>query len=298
MQKKILLTGVTGYVGSELLGGLLERGYEVRGMARNADRARAKVPADIEIVSADVFDESSLQKACSGIDTAFYLIHSMGEDDFLEKELQGAKNFSAAAKLAGLKRIVYLGGLVDDSEELSDHMKSRIGVGKVLRESGVTVIELRASIVLGKGSTSYDMIRALTEKLPIMIMPKWVEVEAQPIGIDDLISYLLEAIELPADGSGIFEIGGSQRISYRGLMEEYARQRGLKRVMIKVPVLTPRLSSLWLALVTPVFYKVGRELIDSIKHPSIVNDNSALSLFQVKPGSASDAIANALRVSD
>jgi uncharacterized protein YbjT (DUF2867 family) len=263
----ILLTGATGYVGGRLLPRLEKEGYPLRCIARNTDALKNRAPESTEIIPADVLDPESLAKAFQNIDTCFYLIHSMGQSKgFEELDKQAAYNFSQAAKAAGVKRIIYLGGLGDEKEDLSSHLHSRQEVGKIFRESGVPTIELRASIVIGSGSLSFEMIRALTEKLPVMITPQWVKAKAQPIGIQDLLHYLIDSIELPLKESKVIEIGGSEQVSYGEVMKEYAKIRGLKRLMIPVPVLSPSISSLWLGLVTPLFARVGRKLIDSIRH--------------------------------
>jgi uncharacterized protein YbjT (DUF2867 family) len=213
---------------------------------------------------------------------------------FETQDRTAAQNFAIAAREAGVRRIIYLGGLGSGGDQLSAHLRSRHEVGEVLRSTGVPVIELRASVVIGSGSLSFEMIRALVERLPIMIAPRWVSVAAQPISIADLLSYLIEALEIPLEGSRIWEIGGSGRVSYGGLMREYARQRGLKRWVIPVPFLTPRLSSLWLGLVTPLYVRVGRKLVDSICHATVVEDQSALTDFKVRPCGFREAIAAAL----
>jgi len=228
----------------------------------------------------------------SGIDVAYYLIHSMGAgESFEEQDRSAAANFARAADAAGLRRIIYLGGLGEGP--LSPHLRSRQEVGAILRGCRADVIEFRASIVIGSGSLSFEIIRALVERLPVMICPRWVSMAAQPIGIEDLISYLCEALALPEQGSHVFEIGGPDQVSYRDIMNEYARQRGLRRAMIPVPVLTPRLSSLWLGLVTPVYARVGRKLIDSIRNATIVRDPAALGVFAVRPMGISEMIRRA-----
>jgi uncharacterized protein YbjT (DUF2867 family) len=193
---------------------------------------------------------------------------------------------------------VYLGGLADESAPLSPHLRSRHEVGRALRASGVPVIEFRASIVIGSGSLSFEMIRALVDRLPVMITPRWVSVVAQPIGIEDLLAYLEAALEQGGDESRIYEIGGAERVSYGELMREYARQRGLRRWMISVPVLTPRLSSLWLGLVTPLYARVGRKLVDSICHETVVRDERASRDFAVGPVGAREAIRRAVAKED
>ncbi len=294
MPDLILLTGATGYVGGRLRRMLEERGQALRCLTRRAEALTSRVAATTEVVAADVLEFETLAPALEGVDTAFYLIHSMGSDqDFEERDRVAARNFAAAASAAGVRRIIYLGGLAH-GDDLSPHLRSRQEVGVLLGESGVPVIELRASVVLGSGSLSFEMIRALVERLPIMITPRWVDVEAQPIAVEDLLAYLIAALDLPLEGGRILEIGGADRVSYGDLMREYARQRGLRRVMIRVPVLTPRLSSLWLGLVTPLYARVGRKLIESIKHPSVVRDSAALDLFPLRPRGMPEAIAAAL----
>jgi uncharacterized protein YbjT (DUF2867 family) len=250
-------------------------------------------------VEGDLFDPASLDRALAGIDVAYYLVHSMGaHGDYREKDRVAARNFGDAAQRAGVRRIVYLGGLVTGDEALSKHLQSRIETGDVLRESGVPVVEFRASVVVGSGSLSFELIRALVERLPVMICPRWVSTLAQPIGIDDLLAYLVAALHLTDTGSRTFEIGGADQASYGDLMREYARQRGLTRVMISVPLLTPHLSSLWLGLVTPVYARVGRELIGGLKNRSVVTDPAALSEFPIRPVGLRDAVARAIRYED
>ena len=293
--RHILLTGATGYVGGRLLPRLVSRGSRVRCLARNPADLFQRVPSGVEVVAGDVMDRASLDAAFLGIDAGYYLVHSMRDrSGFEAREREGARNFAGAASAAGVERVVYLGGLGDDQADLSPHLRSRQEVGRILRESDVPAIEFRASIVIGSGSLSFEMIRALTEHLPVMITPRWVSVLAQPIAIQDLIAYLLEALDVPLNESLVVEIGGSDKVSYLALMQEYARQRGLKRLMIPVPLLTPHLSSLWLALVTPLYARVGRKLIESIRHPSIVATDTARRLFSVQPVGAAEAIRLAL----
>ena len=195
---------------------------------------------------------------------------------------QAARHFGEVAHAAGVQRIIYLGGLGDHRSALSSHLQSRQEVGQILRSCGVQTIEFRASIIIGSGSLSFEMIRALVERLPIMITPRWVSVPAQPIAITDVVGYLLEGLSLAIEGNPIVEIGGADRVSYREIMREYARQRGLRRLMLTVPVLTPRLSSLWLGWVTPLYARVGRRMIDSIRHPTVVPMNRQCRLFRIR----------------
>lgn len=293
--RRILLTGASGYVGGRLLGSLERAGYRVRCLARDPARIASRVGPATEVVRGDVVEGEGVEAALQGVDTAYYLIHSMGAaHGFEARDRRAALHFGAAAKAAGVRRIVYLGGLADEQGPLSPHLRSRLEVGRVLRDSGVPVVELRASIVIGSGSLSFEMIRSIVEHLPVLVTPRWVSMKAQPIGVDDLLAYLLASVELPQTGSAVYEIGGSDRLSYGDLMREYARQRGLRRFMLPVPVLSPRLSSYWLGLVTPLYARIGRKLIDSIRHSSVVRDDSARKAFRIDPVDIRTAIARAL----
>jgi len=294
MNGLILLTGPTGYVGGRLRPLLERRGPALRCLARRPERLAGRSASSTQVVAGDVLEPQTLGPALQGVHTAFYLVHSMGSGlDFEERDREGARNFAAAARAAGVRRIVYLGGLAH-GEGLSPHLRSRHEVGELLRESGVPVLEFRASIVLGSGSLSFEMIRALVERLPVMITPRWVEELAQPIAIEDLLDYLVASLDVPLESSRVIEIGGADRVSYGDLMREYARQRGLRRWMIRVPVLTPHLSSLWLGLVTPIYARVGRKLIASIKHSSVVRDDAARELFDIEPRGMPAAIRTAI----
>jgi uncharacterized protein YbjT (DUF2867 family) len=222
----------------------------------------------------------------------------MGDDgDFEALERRGASTFAEAARAAGVRRIIYLGGL-GFGDELSAHLESRQAVGRILRESGIPTIEFRASIIIGSGSLSFEMIRALVEKLPFMITPGWVRAPAQPIAIEDVIAYLVDARTASIEGNRVFEIGGADVVSYGDIMREYARQRGLRRVMIPVPVLTPALSSLWLGLVTPLYARIGRKLIEGVRNPTVVADRSAYREFRIRPRGVCEAIRRALANED
>jgi len=296
---KVLLTGATGYVGGRLLPLLEGRGLHVRCLARRPENLRDRVRPQTEVVAGDALVADSLTAAMEGIDTAYYLVHSMGSSgSFEDEDRVAARNFAAAARDSGVRRIIYLGGLGDDSEQLSAHLRSRHEVGELLRESGCMVLEFRASIVIGSGSLSFELVRALVRRLPVMICPKWVNVQAQPIAIEDLLQYLLVALDWDGDKNRIFEIGGPDQVSYGEIMREYARQRGLRRWLISVPVLTPRLSSLWLGFVTPVYARVGRKLIDSLRNPTVVQDASALAEFPIRPRGLAEAIQRALGKED
>ena len=295
----VLVTGATGYIGGRLVRVLESAGVRLRCLARQPGALASRVSPGTEIVAGDLLDPASLDRALVGIDVAYYLVHSMGaHGDYRETDRIAARHFGDAARRAGVRRIVYLGGLATGDEAFSTHLKSRIETGQALRESGVPVVEFRASVVIGSGSLSFELIRALVERLPVMICPRWVSTLAQPIGIDDVLAYLAAALQLPDGESRTFEIGGADQASYGDVMREYARQRGLKRVMISVPLLTPRLSSLWLGLVTPVYARVGRELIEGLKNRSVVTDPSALTVFPIRPIGLRDAIGRAIRYED
>ena len=295
----VLVTGATGYIGGRLIPVLEASGVLLRCLARHPDALESRVSPTTDVVTGDLFDTASLDRALAGIDVAYYLVHSMGaHGDYLEKDRVAARNVGDAARRAGVRRIVYLGGLASEEGGLSKHLKSRIETGEVLRHSQVPVVEFRASVVIGSGSLSFELIRALVERLPVMICPRWVSTLSQPIGIDDLVAYLVAALHLPDGGSRTFEIGDADQASYGDLMREYARQRGLKRVMISVPLLTPHLSSLWLGLVTPVYARVGRELVEGLKNRSVVTDREALSVFPIRPVGLREAIGRAIRYED
>lgn len=297
-KERILVTGASGYLGGRLLETLEKSGRRVRCMARRPDLLVARVAKDTEVVYGDVLEPESLHAALEGVGTAFYLIHSMGSrGDFEEEDRRAARAFAAAATKAGVRRIVYLGGL-GEGGNLSKHLASRQEVGRILRDSGTPTIEFRASIVIGSGSMSFEMIRALVGKLPVMITPKWVGSLAQPIAIEDVTAYLVAAIDYEGAGSEVFEIGGADQASYQDIMAEYARQRGLRRRFISVPVLTPRLSSLWLGLVTPIYARVGRKLIDSLSNDTVVRDAKASQAFAVRSRGLREAIERALSNED
>jgi len=291
---RVLLTGATGYIGGRLLAELERRGVALRCFLRRPASLRGRAAPSTELAAGDALDAQAVARALGAVDAAYYLIHSMGGEDFAARDREAARIFGTAAREAGVKRIVYLGGLGENAGSLSEHLRSRQETGEILRESGVPVVEFRASIVLGSGSLSFEMIRALVERLPVMICPRWVAVEAQPIAVEDVIAYLIAALDLPAGTERVYEIGGPDRVTYGDLMREYAHQRGLKRLLVPVPLLTPRLSSLWLGLVTPLYARVGRKLVDSMRNTTVVRDPAALLVFSVKPRGVREAIARAL----
>ena len=267
----------------------------MRCLCRHPERLRWRVGQSTDVVAGDVLDRDSLTAALHDVDTALLprSFARRGVRSFEEEDRQGAANFATAARVAGVRRIIYLGGLGDAEHGLSPHLRSRQETGEILRSTGVQVIEFRASILIGSGSLSFELIRTLVERLPVMICPKWVATPTQPIAIEDVLDYLLAAVDLPFTESRIFEIGGPDQVSYGEIMREYARQRGLRRWMISVPLLTPRLSSLWLGLVTPVYARVGRKLVEGLRNPTVVRDPAASDAFSLRPRSLEASIQRA-----
>lgn len=296
---RVLLTGATGYVGGCLLAELERRGIAVRCLARRPEKLAGRAGPQTEVMAGDASDPADLARACAGVDVAYWLVHSMESGvDFERADRLAAERFAAAARDAGVRRIVYLGGLGADDDRLSAHLRSRHEVGAILRAGGHDVVEFRASIIIGAGSFSFDLVRTLVERLPVMICPAWLATPTQPIAIGDVVAYLSAALDLPPGGPRIFEIGGPDKVSYGAIMREYARQRGLTRLLIPVPVLTPRLSSLWLKLVTPRYSKVGRKLIDGLKNPTVVTNVAALREFAIQPRDLPTAVRDAMRNED
>lgn len=277
----VLVTGATGYVGGRLVQRLLESGYRVRVMVRDASRLQGRDWLDqVEVRQGDVLRSDTLPAALEGVGAAYYLIHSMiGSSDFHERDVVAARHFGKAAHEAGVERIIYLGGLGEADSELSTHLRSRQLTGDALREYGVPVTEFRAAVIVGSGSLSFEMVRYLTERLPIMICPVWVFTRIQPIAIRNVLDYLVGALEQPASTGRIIEIGGTDVLTYGHMMLGYARVRGLHRLLLPVPVLTPRLSSYWVHLVTPIPTNLAQPLVDGLRNEVIVHDDSARQLF-------------------
>ena len=293
----VLVTGVTGYIGGRLVPRLIEAGYRVRVLVRDRERLQGRTWLDqVDVVEGDVLDPASLLTLLSGVNAAYYFIHSMsGSVDFDQRDLQAAHNFGDAARTNGVERIIYLGGLGDPQAELSKHLRSRQQTGQALSESGVPVTEFRAAIVVGSGSISFEMIRYLTERVPLMVCPRWVFTRVQPIAIDDVLSYLIAALETPESVGRVIEIGGSEVITYGDMMLGYARVRGMRRLLVPVPVLTPRLSSYWVHLVTPIPAGIARPLIDGLRNEVIVREPVAREIFpNIKPMDYQSAVSLAL----
>jgi uncharacterized protein YbjT (DUF2867 family) len=267
------------------------------GLVRDPDRPAGRSWRDrVEVAVGDVLDPATLPAALDGVDAAYYLIHSMSSHaDFAERDLRAARTFAEAAAAQGVGHIIYLGGLGRSETGLSEHLRSRQETGAALREAGVPVTELRASILVGSGSVSFEMIRSLTERLPVMVCPRWVYTRTQPIAIDDALAYLVAALETPESQGQIVEIGGRDVLTYKAMMSTYARVRGLRRFIIPVPVLTPRLSSYWVHLVTPIPSTIAQPLIEGLSVEVIVTDDRARRLFpRIAPVDYETAVMQAL----
>ncbi len=287
----ILVSGATGFIGSRLVESLTKRGYTVKALSRNYSSNKVNV----KFVKADLFNEKQLEVALEGVEIAYYLVHSMEGDkkhwkEFASRERTQAQNFLEAATKAGVKRIIYLGGLVNESLELSPHMKSRKEVGEILASGQIQVTQLRASLIIGAGGGSYAMLRYLVERLRIMVCPSWVKSLAQPIAIDDVVEYLIGCIEHPETSGRIFDIGGPEKLTYEGLMRLYSVYLNKNLFVVQIPFLTTRLSSYWVDLITPVKASLARPLIDSLVHDTVVKDDSITRIIPIHLKSVREAI--------
>jgi uncharacterized protein YbjT (DUF2867 family) len=281
LPRRVLVTGATGYVGGRLVPRLLQAGYRVRVLVRDRARLQGRPWLNqVEVAEGDVLRPDTLPVALDGVQAAYYLVHSMlAHGDFAAQDIAAARAFGHAALQAGVQQIVYLGGLGDPQADLSEHLRSRQQTGEALREAGVPVTELRAAVIVGSGSLSFEMIRNLTERLPVMICPRWVFTRIQPIAIDDVLEYLAVSLETPAALGRIVEIGGTDVITYGDMMRGYASARGLRRLLIAVPVLTPRLSSYWVHWMTPIPAGIARPLIEGLRNEVVVRDDTARRIF-------------------
>lgn len=287
------MTGATGYVGGRLVPELLTAGMEVRCLARDPDRLRDHAWAQqVEVIRGDVLASATLGPALAGVDVAYYLVHSLTTGEGFEQvELEAARNFAAAARAAGVSRIVYLGGMAPSgtpTAELSPHLRSRVQVGRVLRDCGIPAVELRAAVIIGSGSASFEMLRYLTERLPAMVTPRWVDTRIQPIAVRDVLRYLVGVASAPdaaVGAGGVYDIGGPDVLTYREMMLRYARVAGLpRRWILSVPVLTPGLSSRWVGAVTPVPASIARPLVESLRHEVVCADHRIAALVPDPPG--------------
>lgn len=306
---RVLVTGATGFVGSRLVSALLAAGHEVTVLVRNADRYDG--PDEVRIIEGDLLETDGYALVqgghasgrgplgdllqAVGIDAAYYLIHSMDAgENFAERDRTAARNFAEAAETGNVERVIYLGGLGEEREELSEHLESRREVERLLDEGEYALTTLRAAIIIGHGSASFEMIRQLAARLPVMITPKWVRTLCQPIGIDDVIEYLVGVLDVPATAGGTYEIGGPEVLTYEEVLRETRRQLGGRLFVIPVPVLTPRLSSYWVSLMTDVDDEVARPLIDGLRNPVVVTDESIRDHVEVELTPFDEAVAQAL----
>jgi uncharacterized protein YbjT (DUF2867 family) len=286
----VLVAGASGFVGRRLTKALEEAGHEVRAMTRRPeDYAGPGKP-----VHGDVHDAQSLPEALKGCAAAYYLVHSLDSPDFERLDAEAARAFGAAAAEAGLKQIIYLGGLGRDSDELSAHLRSRREVERLLGEAGVPVTVVRAGIIVGHGGLSWELTRQLVEHLPAMITPRWVRTRTQPIAVDDVVRYLVGVLGHPAASGRVFEVGGPEVLQYVTMLKRVAAIENRPLVVVPVPLLTPSLSSLWLSLVTDVDNRSGRNLVDSMTNEVVVEDDSILELVPFERTSYDDAVRAAL----
>ena len=296
-EKLVLVTGATGYVGGRLVVRLLNAGYRVRILARDPERLQDRPWLDrVEIVKGDVLKPETLLPAMQDLSAAYYLVHSLSETtDFQKRDVSAARNFGQAARQAGVSRIIYLGGLGDSDADLSKHLRSRQETGEALRESGVPVTEFRAAIIVGSGSVSFEIIRTMTERVPIMICPRWVFTRIQPIAILDVLSYLVDALRVSESAGRVIEIGGADVQTYGEMMLGYARARHLRRWLIPVPVLTPQLSAYWVHWMSPISAKIAHPLIEGLRNEVVVRDDTARRLFpDIHPLGYTESLKQAL----
>ena len=287
----VLVTGATGFIGRRLVPALIDAGHDVRAMTRRPEA----YDGPGEAVGADVSDRASLDEALRDVDVAIYLVHSLDDPDFERKDAEAARTFSAAAAAAGVEQIVYMGGLGDDDDDLSAHLRSRREVEHLLGQDGVPVTVLRAAIVVGHGGISWEITRQLVKNLPAMVVPKWVHTRTQPIALDDVVRYIVGVVGEEQAMGRVFEIGGTEQLTYLEMMRVAAESMNGRAIpIITVPVLTPRLSSYWLALVTDVDATTGRNLIDSMSHEVVVTDTSIREVVPGEPLSYSESVRRAL----
>jgi len=300
--KNILLTGPTGFIGGRLLHALDEEGFRVRCLVRISEELviRRPLKQEPEVGYADLLQPETLPASMEGMDAAFYLVHSMGGRSiaetkaFAERDRRCAENFLKAAEEAGVKRIIYLGGLGETGDKLSKHLASRQEVANILQSGRVQTTALRAAVIIGAGGASFELIRYLAERLPIMMCPRWIDTRSQPIAVQDVISYLVGCLREPATAGQTLDIGGPDIITYREMVEIYARVRGLRRFIFTVPVLTPRLSAYWINLITPVPSGIVLPLVEGLKNEVICRDNRIRELIPMDLMGMDAAICEAL----
>jgi uncharacterized protein YbjT (DUF2867 family) len=290
----ILVTGATGFIGRRLTQRLLDDGFSVRCMVRRTTNA---MPDGAEIVQGDLLEPGTLGQALAGIDTAYYLVHSMsgGRAGFERRDREAAENFVAAANRANVRRVIYLGGLGETGDDLSEHLKSRLEVAEILKKGTFTTTFLRAAIIIGAGGASFEMVRALVNRLPLMITPRWVNTRCQPIAVDDVIGYLTGCLADERTAGRTFDIGGPEVLTYKAMMERFAGIEGKQLYIFTVPVLTPKLSSYWVGLITPVQPSVSMPLIEGLKNEVICRDNAIRDIIPLQLKPYDDAVRSAIK---
>jgi len=293
-QGSILITGATGFIGRRLTQRLLDEGYSVRCMVRHAS---AGLTAGAETVQGDMLEPATLGRALADIDTAYYLVHSMssGRAGFERRDREAAENFVAAANRAKVRRVIYLGGLGETGDDLSEHLKSRLEVAEILKKGTFTTTFLRAAVIIGAGGASFEMVRALVNRLPIMITPRWVTTRCQPIAVDDVISYLAGCLADERTAGRTFDIGGPEVLTYKEMMERFAGIEGKQLYIFPVPVLTPKLSSYWVGFITPVPPSVSMPLIEGLKNEVICRDNAIRGIIPLQLKPYDDAVRSAIK---
>lgn len=300
---RVLIVGATGFVGRRLVGELVRKKVRLRLLARNPERARLLVTAgaDMEVVKGDLLQNEGLEEAMRGIHSAYYLVHSMGGRsvlrnlEFAEQDKVAARNFISSAGAGGVKRVIYLGGLGETKKDLSEHLKSRAEVARVLSSGRPSATVLRAAIIIGAGGASFEMLRYLVERLPAMICPRWIDTRIQPIAIKDVIAYLVGCLLEPETAGRTFDIGGPEIFTYREMIERYAEARGLpRRLIITAPVLTPLLSAYWVDLVTPVPSGIAHPLIEGLRNDVICLDNAIEGIIPIKKTPFKEAVLEAV----
>lgn len=289
----VMVTGATGFIGSRLVDALLQDGFKVRCLVR---KSNISLPPGVEVVTGDLLQQATIAPAVKGIDTAFYLVHSMagGRSGFEQRDREAVRNFSAAAGKAGIRRVIYLGGLGETTGDLSEHLASRLEVAEILRRGSFSTTFLRAAVIIGAGGASFEMIRALVNRLPLMITPRWVSTRCQPIAVKDVVSYLRGCLRDERTAGAVFDIGGPEILTYREMMERFARIRGRFNLIVPTPFLTPRLSSYWVGLMTPVRPSISMPLIEGLKNEVICRDDRIKALIPLQLTPFDDAVRQAL----